>query len=201
MNGRQRTILLAVIMGVLGLLVVFDRMGGSAPEESEESGLAAARDAYVREAMALERERTEVAQREAWERVVSEARARRGQLDDQLLVGQTRELAAEELRNRVKRAMRELGLNENGLRAQTLPVTGQNAADTPIQVISSEIAFVHSDPAVVYQLIERLENLSGVRTMISSVKITGPGRALKPAQIDVNLTIHALALIGKETGA
>lgn len=198
MSNRSRTIILALVMGLLGLLVVLDRMGGGEEAEAESAGLASARDAYVREAMAFQRERVDVALRNDWERVLVEARERRAELDGLLLVGQTRELAADQLRNRVKQVMRELGLNENSLTTRQLPVVADEDAPTDIQVISSEIRFMHSDPAVIYQFIERLENLSGVRTMISSVELAGPGRRLDPAEVDVTLTLHALALVGKE---
>ncbi len=198
MSNRSRTIILALVMGLLGLLVILDRMGGGEEAEAESTGLASARDAYVREAMAFQRERIDVALRDDWERVLLEARERRAELDGLLLVGQTRELAADQLRNRVKQVMRELGLNENSLTTRQLPVIADEVAPTDIQVISSEIRFMHSDPAVIYQFIERLENLSGVRTMISSVELAGPGRRLDPAEVDVTLTLHALALVGKE---
>ena len=198
MNGRNRTILLAAIMGVLGLLVVLHRMGGDSDAEADSGGLSAARDAYVREAMALERERAEVERLAAWKGVLAEARARYHELDGQMLVGQTRELAADQLRNRVKQVMRELGMNESSLTTRQVPSGGESNASTPIQVISSEIRFMHSDPAVIYQFMERLENLSGVRTMISTVSLAGPGRRLDRAEVDVTLTLHALALVEKE---
>ena len=191
--------LMVVVLGALALLVALDRLGGGGEEDVAAPATdVAPRDAYMQEAIDLERDRTLVGETDAWTTLLVDAETEWRGVEDRMIRARNRQDALDKLRTIVKNEMTALELDERALRLSAMPPESDADAGNPVQSVAATIAFNHDRPEDVYRLIERLENMPRVLTRISHATIRGPGMKQAMRRIDVEFRLHALVVIGEE---
>jgi len=192
--ARRRSLL--AVLGIIGALVVLEFAGllpkGGEAEASDSD--ASARSLYLQRAALVADQERLIAEAPRWRALAEDLRLRWDRAKEGLVSGSTEQLAGAAFRDAVVDALSDLDLN--AVSATLQPAAPLDPA-LPVRLLTLEVRFDAHQHRDLYAAVERLENLSGVRTSIVSVRIDGPGRQQTSRGAKVSLTVRALAVIGQ----
>ena len=193
MSQNRRSVLLLGLVVVLVVLVAFDRMSGS----SDETTSASAASRYAEQSSQLAQLRRVVDAAPEWRASLDASDEAFNEARAGMIEAVSAELAAARLRDRVAAELRRLGMTLDFTQSPSprTPVDG-----VPIRVIALQARFKSPNPTELYQLIERLETSEDVRMNIARLVVTGPGQSAGRG-LSVDMTIEALALVGREASS
>lgn len=190
MNEKRKRVIGGAVVFLM-VLVFLDRSGAFI---MSPGGLASHREAYIQQAALYSAQRSLVEEREMWSEVYDDALYEWERMRSTFVQAGTREIAEEDLRERIAREIEDFGL----ILAQAVPVRTGPAPEGPIQIIELRLHFAARDPMQVYSVIDRIEHMTDLRIGVVSVEIKGPGIKQLPEQVDARMIIRAIAMIGRD---
>jgi len=199
MSARAKA--LAAIVGLLIVAVAIDQLFLGRPAAAADATAAdtpAAR--YRAAAQRLATKRALIESRSEFEAMLADAEAAWRDASRNAIRASTGELAAAQFRDRVTEVAGQhgaTGLTVTTARAR--PVEGAAG----VEVLELTISFDVASAADAFSLIDMLENMPELDTAIRELKVAGPGRLPQERfaaalAVSVDLTLHALAIVGSE---
>lgn len=190
MNSKPsaRHIVLVAIVVVMIILVLRDRSTANAETTSHETP----RQSYIDANSVTRSVEALIAQRDEWSAANEQARRAWDEAVTMLIEAPSVNVAESSLRAVLEEAMEDAGL--------TLSVSAPMARQTPIEgeplhVIGLTLDFDAPNPDVVYTLLDRIENATDPRMVITDLEIRGPGRTGRDG-LHIKLDISTMAWIG-----
>lgn len=190
---RSQTILLAVV-ALLVVLVGLDRAGAFAKGAQEGS----LRAAYADKAALVARQEALVADKDLWGGVALRAEAEWRDASMRILHARSRDLAEEDLYERVGAEIRALGSSVNGWRAVEPAQRDEDGEGSRVQRVEVSVDFETASTDALFALVDKLENMQDLWARVVSVEIDGPGAMdLEDARLDVTVRVSAIASIAE----
>lgn len=202
---RSNTPLLAGLAAAMVGLVALDRAGllpgGDAAPDAPARG---PRAAYEDRAAQHAQDAALLARAGEAQRLARDAGEAWNSLRASLVPGATQELAEARLRELAASVMADLSLLSPprlstvrlAAPAPAEPGASPSPEDASIRPIAIRVEFDAASSADAFVIIDRLENMPDVRSEVSQLSVSGPGRVQLPEQVSVSLTLRAAAHIG-----
>lgn len=189
-SQQTRTLVLAALVVVAGLLVVADRLGAAG---EDGPGAPTPRDEHMNHAEVVARMRAEIDAEPAWRAARDAALETWSGVNGRLIHAPTAELATARLGQLVRAVVTDLGVT---LDATSAPSVRTPAEGSPVRVIALSLSLRATSPEKLHALVDRLENLPGAWTNIARLRVQGP-RRVPATGLNVDLDLEALAWVGE----
>ncbi len=184
---QTRTLVLAALVVLVGVLVVADRLGAASEDDAPTP-----RDEHARHAEVVARMRAEIDAEPEWRDALEEAGETWAGVEARLIHAPTAELATARLGQLVRTVVTDLGVT---LDATSAPSVRTPAEGSPVRIIALSLSLRASSPEQLNSLLDRLENLPGAWTNIARLRVQGP-RRVPTSGLNVDLDLEALAWVG-----
>ena len=190
MNGKisAKSVVLLAVVALLAILVLRDRTSAGAETETPASP----RQSYIDANTVTRSVEALIARRDQWDAANKQARRAWADSKTALIQAPSVNIAESSLRSILEEAMRDVDL--------TLSVSSPTPRQTPIEgeplhVIGLTINFDAPNPGAVYTLLDRIENATAPRMVITDLEIRGPGKAGRPG-LHVKMDVASMSWIG-----
>lgn len=188
-----RQLVLLALIGVVGALVVADRLlAGGEPSGTTPS----IRAEYEKQAERVAHMKQFIDSAPNWQAANDAAQSVWRDIEPRLITAPTAQLASGSLQQKITAIVTDLGVT---LVNSSAPNVRTPVEDLPMRVVGVTISIKTSSPQQLYSFVDRLENMPTVWTHIRRLQAFGPGRT-PSVGLNIEIEIEALAWIIQGVG-